>query len=347
MECREINIHLKRNLTKWQKFLRFNGIEVFSEKETSSIDKTFVWEENGEILATGSIAGNVLKYIAICSKVQGHGETFNSLVSKLENEAAMMGRFHLFVFTKPQYSQSFQYVGFHELAKVEQGTVLESGTPDIHDYISSLPNFNDQKESKIAGIVMNANPFTNGHRYLVETASKENDHVYVFVVSEDVSIFSFSERFKLVKAGVADLPNVIVVPGKEYMVSYATFPAYFLKDDQNVGRFQASLDATLFKEQIAKPLNITSRYLGNEPYSKTTNIYNEELNRVLPPDVEVKIIDRKKNKDQDIISATKVRAAIANDNIELVKKYVPDTTLEFIKNNWSELQTRIKEGSIK
>ena len=82
MEVREINIHLKRNLTKWQKFLRFNGIEVFSEKETSSIDKTFVWEENGEILATGSIAGNVLKYIAICSKVQGHGETFNSLVKK-------------------------------------------------------------------------------------------------------------------------------------------------------------------------------------------------------------------------------------------------------------------------
>lgn len=227
MEAREINIHLKRNFTKWQKFLQFNGIEVFSEKETSSIDKTFVWEENGEILATGSIAGNVLKYIAICSKVQGHGETFNSLVSKLENEAAMMGRFHLFVFTKPQYSQSFQYVGFHELAKVEQGTVLESGTPDIHDYISSLPHFNDQERSKIAGIVMNANPFTKGHRYLVETASKENDYVYVFVVSEDVSIFSFSDRFKLVKAGVADLPNVIVVPGKEYMVSYATFPAYF------------------------------------------------------------------------------------------------------------------------
>ena len=71
MEVREINIHLKRNLTKWQKFLQFNGIEVFSEKETSSIDKTFVWEENGEILATGSIAGNVLKYIAICSKVTG------------------------------------------------------------------------------------------------------------------------------------------------------------------------------------------------------------------------------------------------------------------------------------
>ncbi len=39
--------------------------------------------------------------------------------------------------------------------------------------------------------------------------------------------FHFLNAFKLVKAGVADLPNVIVVPGKEYMVSYATFPAYF------------------------------------------------------------------------------------------------------------------------
>ncbi|MBB1123673.1 [citrate (pro-3S)-lyase] ligase [Limosilactobacillus albertensis] len=347
MQVREINIHLKRNFTKWKKFLQFNEIQVFSEKETASIDKTFVWEENGEILATGSIAGNVLKYIAICSKIQGHGETFNSLVSKLENEAAMMGRFHLFVFTKPQYSQSFQYVGFHELAKVDQGAILESGTSDVHDYISSLPHFDDQDNSKIAGIVMNANPFTKGHRFLIEKAGKENDHVYVFVVSEDVSSFSFAERYELVKAGTRDLPNVTIVSGKEYMVSYATFPAYFLKDDQNVGRFQASLDGTLFKEQIAKPLNITSRYLGKEPYSKTTDVYNEELSRVLPPDVEVKIIDRKQAEDQDIISATKVRAAIANDNIALVKKYVPDTTLEFIKNNWSELQTRIKEGSIK
>ena len=347
MQVREINIHLKRNFTKWQKFLQFNGIQIFSESETASIDKTFVWEENGDILATGSIAGNVLKYIAICSKIQGHGETFNSLVSKLENEAAILGRFHLFVFTKPQYIQSFQYVGFHELARVEQGAILESGTPNINDYISSLPHFDNQNSSKVAGIVMNANPFTKGHRYLVETASNENDHVYIFVVSEDVSIFSFAERYELVKAGTADLPNVTVVPGKEYMVSYATFPAYFLKDDQNVGRFQASLDGTLFKNQIAKPLNITRRYLGKEPYSKTTDVYNEELTRVLPPDVEVKIIDRKQTEDQNIISATKVRAAIANDNITLVEKYVPNTTLEFIKNNWSELRTRLKEGSIK
>lgn len=347
MQVREINIHLKRNFVKWQHFLKFNGIEVFNEKETATIDKTFVWEEDGNILATGSIAGNVLKYIAICSKVQGHGETFNSLISKLVNEAAAMGRFHLFVFTKPQYSQSFQYVGFHELAQVEQGAILESGTPDIHSYLAEIPVFPDQAASKIASIVMNANPFTKGHRYLVEKASQENDHVYLFVVSQDVSIFSFEERFRLVKEGTRDLKNVVVLPGKEYMVSAATFPAYFLKDDQNVGRFQAALDATLFKEQIAKALHITRRYVGSEPYSKTTATYNEELSRVLPPDVEVRILDRQQGDDQEIISATKVRAAIANDDLALVEKYVPSTTLAFIKDNWSALQTRLKEGSIK
>lgn len=346
MEIREINIHIKRNFHKWQKFLEKTGITEFSPKETQKVERTFVWEDDGKIMATGSIAGNVLKYIAVCSKVKGHGENFNQLVSKLVNEAATMGRFHLFVFTKPKYVQSFGYVGFHLLAAVEDGAILESGTPDVHDYIKGLPHFADQANSQVAGIVMNANPFTNGHRYLVEQASKENDHVYVFVVSQEASLFTFDERFKLVKVGCADLANVTVVPGDNYMVSYATFPAYFLKDNQDVAHFQAALDAKLFKTQIAHPLNISRRYVGSEPFSKTTAIYNQELSRVLPPDVEVKILERGVNANQDVISATKVRAAIANDQLAVVENYVPPTTLSFIQDNWSDLRARIKEGSL-
>lgn len=346
MQVREINIHIKRNFAKWQAFLKKTGITEFSPKETQQVERTFVWEEDGEIMATGSIAGNVLKYIAVCSKVKGHGETFNELVSKLVNEAATMGRFHLFVFTKPQYVQSFGYVGFHALAVVDDGAIMENGTPDVHDYIHDLPHFADQDDSQIVGIVMNANPFTNGHRYLVEQASKANDHVYVFVVSQEASLFTAAERYQLVQAGCADLDNVTVVPGGDYMVSYATFPAYFLKDDQNVAHFQAALDATLFKEQIAAPLNITRRYVGSEPFSPTTDIYNQELTRVLPPEVEVKILDRAANASQDVISATKVRAAIANDELAVVQDYVPQTTLSFIQNHWSDLRARIKEGSL-
>lgn len=346
MEIREINIHIKRNFNKWCQFLEKTGITEFSPKETDQVERTFVWEDAGEIMATGSIAGHVLKYIAVCSKVKGHGETFNQLVSKLVSEAATMGRFHLFVFTKPQYVQSFGYVGFHRLAQVEDGAILEAGTPDVHDYLAGLPHFANQDSAQIAGIVMNANPFTNGHRYLVEQASRENDQVYVFVVSQEASLFTFDERFKLVQEGCQDLTNVTVVPGGDYMVSYATFPAYFLKDNQDVAHFQAALDAQLFKQQIAGPLHITRRYVGSEPFSKTTDIYNQELTRVLPPDVEVRIVERASNAADDVISATKVRAAIANDQLAVVQNYVPQPTLSFIQNNWSDLRARIKEGSL-
>lgn len=344
MQVNEININSQRNYNRWHDFLVKHDISGFAKQELTSIDKTFIWSnEKREIIATGSIAGNVLKYVAIDAKYQQDGAMFNQVISYLVNQAATMNRFHLFVFTKPKYVQSFEYVGFNKLAEVEDGAVLENGTPNISDYIQTLPHVKDAQNKRIAAIVANANPFTKGHRYLVETASKENDVVYVFVVSQNVSLFTYNERFKLVQAGTKDLDNVFVVPGKEYMVSYATFPAYFLKDDQNVGRYQAKLDATLFKEKIAKPLNIKYRYLGSEPYSKTTDVYNEELMKVLPPEVKVKIIERARNDQNDIITATKVREAIKQNDLSTIKHLVVPTTFEFIKEHLSDLQKRIKE----
>lgn len=343
MEVKEFNIHNTVKYDKWRKFLTNQGISGFAQQEIDAIDKTFVWLDNTKIIATGSVAGNVLKYVAIDANYKDNGSMFNQVISRLINEAAQLGRFHLFVFTKPKYIKSFEFVGFKKLAEVEEGAVLEGGTPNINDYINQLPHIESQNKKRIAAIVMNANPFTLGHRYLVEQASKENDVVYDFVVSQDVSLFKFKERFKLVKEGTQDLENVIVVPGKEYMVSYATFPAYFLKDDKNVGRFQAKLDAELFKERIARPLNITHRYLGSEPYSKTTDVYNEELSEVLPPTVNVHIINRKVNVNDKIITATQVRHEIKENNLEAIKDYVPVTTFRFIKENWNKLRSRFKE----
>ena len=36
---------------------------------------------------------------------------------------------------------------------------------------------------------MNCNPFTLGHKYIVEKAARENDNVIIFVVEEDKSSF--------------------------------------------------------------------------------------------------------------------------------------------------------------
>ena len=56
---------------------------------------------------------------------------------------------------------------------------------------------------KVAAIVMNANPFTLGHQYLVEKAAAENDLVHLFMVSEDASLFPYAVRKKLIQEGTA------------------------------------------------------------------------------------------------------------------------------------------------
>lgn len=343
-EIRTLNLKNKLTFEKWQNFLKSLDITNFVEAEILKLDTTLgIYDENQELVAVGSAANDVLKYIGVCNKNVEKGSRFNKIVSALMNERAQNGIFHLFVFTKPEYILSFEHVGFNLLAQVKQGGILETGDDSIQEYLDRIPQVADQNIKKVAGIVMNANPFTQGHRYLVEQAAKENDLVYVFVVKNDVSLFSAQERIQLVRKGTADLKNVQVVFGDDYMVSYATFPAYFLPTAADIIDYQTKLDAQIFKTWIAPKLNIKRRYLGDEPFSKTTQRYNQALKKELPPTVEVKIISRKTNHGK-IITATQVRKWIAENRIENVHQFVPRTTDEFIRTNLKELQDRIMKG---
>lgn len=202
------------------------------------------------------------------------------------------------------------------------------------------------KTAKVAGIVMNANPFTYGHYALIDQAAHENDLVYVFVVNTDASLFRTTERVKLVQQGTAAFDNVVVVNGGDYMVSYATFPAYFLPSTTQTVTYQTTLDARLFRDEIAPALNITTRYLGAEPFSTTTATYNQVLQRELPPKVAVKIVERQTTQtSQQIITATQVRRAIAAHNLTGLDQLVPPTTLSFIKAHQADLTTRIDQGA--
>lgn len=346
------NIHFERiNLQNsdeynlWQDFLKSSGITNFSDKEVSGLDETYCgFNENNKIVATGSLQNNILKYLAVSSEYRGEGSLFNQMVSHLTQRLFLRGINHWLVFTKPMYRKSFSSTGFHVLAETNNGLLLEGGMSGIEDYLDSLPKPDISTNANISSIVMNANPFTRGHKALVKEASTQSDYVYVFVVSEDASLFNTNERFQLVKEGCRDFDNVLVVPGKEYMVSYATFPSYFLSSNDEMIKFQTELDADLFKKQIAPKLKITTRYLGDEPFSHTTGIYNQTLSKILPPEVNVKIVDRKTNVDGEIITATEVRKLIKEDQLEQISKFVPETTFNFIKENKIMLQDRIKKG---
>lgn len=342
-EVRDLFLRIPRVKKEWQTFLTQMGINDFGANEILAISEVIGIFVDGKLIATGSLAGNVLKYIAASDEAGNSASLFNRIVSELINRLRQRGIFHAFVFTKPQYVKSFEHVGFVTLAQSTNGAVLEVGKPAIQDYLAQIskPKSSDKQ---IAAIVMNANPFTLGHRYLVEKAARESDLVYIFVVSENQALFSSQERLDLVRAGTHDLKNVVVLAGGDYMVSFATFPAYFIKSPDQVIDYQTTLDARIFGNWIGPSLGITKRYLGSEPLSHTTNIYNQVLQRELAGRIDVEIVDRKRQSDGNVYSARMVRQMIAEQNLEATKLLVPPSTYSFIKEHQAVLSERIKKG---
>jgi [citrate (pro-3S)-lyase] ligase len=312
--------------------LRFMGGADFTAQLVS---------DEGELVGTGSLCGNVLKYIAIDERLRGEGAAL-TLVSELVSEAYRRGITKLFLFTKAANEMLFRGVGFYTLASTRDVCFMENTRSGLSRWLASVPRL----DGTVGACVMNCNPFTNGHRYLIETAAGMADSLYVFVVSEDESEFSFDDRFALVKAGTADLKNVTVLPSGEYMISRATFPTYFLKEGADAESVWSTLDLTLFAEKIAPALNIRKRFVGTEPYCAVTRNYNGIMKDLLPRyGIEVREIERmgltKQKGDKPplpghkaAISASRVREAIAKGDTEVLKKLVPQTTYDLIRERY-------------
>ena len=210
-------------------------------------------------------------------------------------------------------------------------------TEEMEQYITQIKNRVELPETAMIGsIIMNCNPFTLGHRYLIETARKQVDILLIFVLQEDRSEFSFSERYQLVKAGTKDLENVFVVPSGKFIISAITFPEYFLKSQKKSMIVDTTRDLEVFGKYIAKELHIKKRFVGEEPIDMVTNQYNQNMKKVLPKyGIEVIEIPRKEVENQGVISASKVRKMMKEDSEEL-RKFVPETTYSFLqwrKNN--------------
>jgi len=285
-----------------------------------------------KLVGTGSFQGEVLRNIAVDENYQGGGLTA-TILSELMQEQARRGRIHYFIFTKPSKSYLFEGLGFTEIARAEPYVaLLEMGIGSVATYCDSIAKATAHLTGNPAAIVVNCNPFTKGHQALMRQASRENEAVIVFVVSEDRSLFPFADRFKLVKEGVADLANVVVVPAGKYMVSAATFPTYFTRN-ADTAVAQARLDSTLFATKIASRLGIQVRYIGEEPYCPVTNAYNEAMLEIFPKHgIKIKVIPRVQV-EGEIISASKVRDLIRQDDWEEIKKFVPKNTYDYLRSD--------------
>ena len=208
---------------------------------------------------------------------------------------------------------------------------------ELDEYINSLASVKRINVSgRIGSIVMNCNPFTLGHRYLIETAAKKCEVLYIFVVEENRSVFSFADRLELVRKGVKDLENVVVLPSGKFIISQTTFSAYFLKEEQKDAIIDPSEDVFIFASKIAPALDINIRFAGEEPFDKITNQYNASMKRILPKyGIEFEVIKRKEE-GGEVISASKVRHLLQNKEFEKIKRIVPETTYDYLYEKYKD-----------
>jgi len=312
-----------RKLQALEQLLQKTGLILEDRPEQTVL----IWDTDA-LVATGSRQGNILKYLAVDPAHQGEG-LLATLLTTLRQEAFAQGYRHLFLYTKPENEQLFLPLMFYPVAATDKVLLMEDKPKGVENFLKSLPH--SPAAGTIGAAVMNCDPFTLGHRYLVETAATECDQLFVFVLSEEQGHFSAADRLAMVKAGTADLPNVTVLPTGPYLISAATFPTYFLKDRDGVEQVQCLLDIAIFCKYFAPHFGIQYRYVGTEPLSPMTEKYNAALKTHLPAKgIEVREIPRLE-KNAVPVSASAVRAALAAGDWDALSTLVPNTTLAHLQ----------------
>jgi [citrate (pro-3S)-lyase] ligase len=309
-------------------------LETFDLILDHDVDYTIVARgTDGEISATCSKAGKVLKCFAVEKSLRGENIT-SKLVTALIDKLFSEGIYHFFVFTKSEMTVIFTSLNFKLIYEANSTALLEYGITGIKDTIKQMKKqYQINSDIPKTALVMNCNPFTLGHRYLIERAAASSKEVLIFMVSEDSQAFPFDVRYKLAVEGTSDLKNVKLIKAGEYIISYATFPTYFIKDKDIRLKTYEFIDSGIFAKYFCHEFNIVERYIGTEPFSKVTKSYNEVLKQVLPK-YNIKITEIERKTLQGLfISASRVREFIKCGEIEAVKTIVPKSTWDFLNSS--------------
>ena len=283
----------------------------------------------GAILAGGGLQRDILKCLAVSAEARSLGLSV-PLISRLISVASERGFTNLKVFTKPENRALFESLGFKLLAEAPKAILMENGR-GLEEYC------NDLRDHQAPGvIVMNANPFTLGHQYLVEQASP----VVVIPVKEDVSRFPYVERLAMIRAGVGEWADV--VEGSDYQISAATFPTYFLKDLSDAAETQMRLDIDLFGRHIAPALGARVRFVGSEPADPLTARYNALMKELLPAyGVDVVEIPRLTDAEGPV-TATHVRALLDEGRFKAASALTPASTWPYLLADLAERAMRLE-----
>ena len=371
MNILELHPTIPRQRRQIETFLQANGLRYDDVDYYAAL----VDESSDEMIAGGGLKGCVIKCVAVADGHKGEAVA-NVIVSHLLAKANEDGYQCVKLYTKPHNRQLFESLSFRLIAEAPNAILMETGVGGIEKWSEELRMTNDELRIRsdelgvtndelgvrndelriksvrkpIGAIVMNANPFTLGHRFLVEQSSELVERLYVVVVREDCSMFSYSERKAMVIQGVRDIGNVVVVDGSDYAVSAATFPTYFLKQISDATDTQITLDLDIYRRRIAPALGATVRFFGSEPTDPLTRRYNELMHQQLGEDHVHEI--QRKQQDGSPISASRVRKAMLEGRLWDAIQMVPPTTIPYIIGHLAsmalqaELDTTPKPGLV-
>lgn len=357
MEIQTLNPTTPRQRQRIEAFLKRNGLRFDDMHYYAAVT-----DDDGEMIAGGGLKGNVIKCVAVDDAHKGEAIA-NTLISHLIAHANEEGHSNVKLFTKPKNRQLFESLSFRLLAEAPEAVLMETGIGGINNTVETLKKIREEGEvckennqeckeeektnlnittpqhlnpstpqpltttTPLRGVVvMNCNPFTLGHRYLIEQAAKQVERLFVMVVREDCSLFAYAERKAMVEQGVAHLENVTVIDGSEYAISQATFPTYFLKRLDDAADTQMLLDLDLFRRHIAPALGATVRFVGTEPTDRLTRRYNQLMHEVLTDVREIVRLEKEGN----AVSASRVRKAMEQGDMNTIRQLVPPTTLPYI-----------------
>lgn len=363
MELIQLNPSIPRQRRRIEQFLDDNGLRL----DDVDYYATLVDETTDEIVAGGGLKGGVIKCVAVADGHKGEAVA-NQIVSHLIAHANADGHQCVKLFTKPQNRQMFESMSFRLLAEAPKAILMETGIGGIKRYSEELEREKGKVKSEKSNgklhhlnpstpqpimppsgiIIMNCNPFTLGHRYLIEQAAQQVDTLYILVVREDCSMFGYDERKAMIVRGVAHINNVVVCDGSEYSISATTFPTYFLKCLSDASDTQMTLDIDLYRRHIAPALGATVRFVGTEPDDPLTRRYNELMKSMLPDVREVARLQQ----SGVAVSASRVRKAIVENHLALAARLVPPTTVPYIVAHLAtralkaELNTTPKPGLV-
>lgn len=311
------------DLEQTRSFLRGLGLNW-----EEGIEATVNLWEGGQLVATGSRQGNVLKCIGVSGSMQGEGLSA-TIVTELVKDAFAAGHQHLFLYTKPENLPFFSGLGFYTIASVPGAALLENRKNGVAKFVSQLRP--TSPPGLIGCVVANCNPFTNGHLYLMEQAALACDFVHLFILSEDRSFFPADVRLQLAQQGTAHIKNLAVHSSGSYLISTATFPHYFTKDKADAKAIGSELDLAVFATHYAPPLRITRRFVGTEPFDRVTAAYNRQMLAYLPAHgVQVTEIPRREV-EGDAVSASRVRKLLQQNNLADIRPLVPPTTYTYLE----------------